>query len=914
MAFDKKAYRDDVIAPLSKNAAQQAGVAEALRGIHDAKGEAALVAALTRVDLVALFALTPGMSDAQVVQHLQSVEAFLNMGRPPVSKLVGQLLKAVKSNLPGHVTATFWDTLREASTEAGRQELVGFGAAVKAQEVIGLVTPDRLRSLAKAHGLPASLSDRDLADAVKAHGVAVESDFEAPNVSLSAPPLKKELHAMYRTPVDVLLLHDRSAKPSDLRVVEELSAPSGAGRRRITLQDLEQSRQAANTRGDDANESAKKTLNAIAAQCPNDGALHKMVLAWFLDLAEDLVHKQGMLVVPALERLKGRGLADLDAKRVLAKLSTTSTGPGLNDVKELMATGDLQSARRLMTALSADQKDGEALPEAMRLVASALDKAEEDKQSAIAAARQALQANDFPAARAALGRAAALDGEDHDVARLLKQLPPDAPSHLAAEYSSTSGGVVLAWRGSQDGDVQYAVTRSEAGTPPNPQSGTRITAATSEQRALDATPLPATRVTYAVFASKPGTDYSLPASVQVTVLPAPTKVDAVVTTSDVTLYWHAAPEASGVTVEMIGADGNRRLFTSTSSNKLLVEGLVIGEKYTFNLVADYVLKQTGQSMRSQVVSVSATPRGKVAPVDDLAVSSVTLPNGTPGHRASWGEVPGFSVDLWALPIDETVQSGRTVTESDLEGVGGQPVRGTVRVSGSRHTLDFLPLRDVRAIVPVTWDRASGVLGTPVVTGSAPPPGKVEAVRQGAELMVSWVWPHGDYQMDVRWVSSDGRSRSRRIDRFDYRRDNGFRIDDDAQVTQIQVATVAIGGRREYASNPVIIELQAAAPVLSYTLKLPRGLFGGRDATVTLESSGFSGRAEIVAVIAPGSFMPMKADAGQEIARFTADFTRPETLTQAFTVPKFKGTYWVRLFPGIKGQCTLEDPPTASMRG
>lgn len=102
--------------------------------------------------------------------------------------------------------------------------------------------------------------------------------------------------------------------------------------------------------------------------------------------------------------------------------------------------------------------------------------------------------------------------------------------------------------------------------------------------------------------------------------------------------------------------------------------------------------------------------------------------------------------------------------------------------------------------------------------------------------------------------------------------------------------------------------------MSYTLKLPRRFFGGRNATASVTSEGFLGTAELVAVLSTGPYMPARAEDGEEIARLQLDFCSGLTQSCTFHVPSIKGAYWVRLFAGTTARIQLNDPPTSSLKG
>ena len=245
----------------------------------------------------------------------------------------------------------------------------------------------------------------------------------------------------------MLLIHERGSHPSDIRVFDELSAVvDGRSRRRVTTADIKKSKTAANTRSDDATESAKKTLTVIAQKAPTDAALQSFILAWFADLADNLVARQGLTPTLALNRLTALGLDDHDARRLVVSVSTGgggSKGPDLASAKEMIAAGDLAGARRLYTSFigtAGEEKDPVALQ-----VAEALAAAEKRKQSALDAYHKAVEAKDYARARQALADAQAVDHEDTEIVRLLSQIPPDAPTNLRLTYSSNRNGVLLSW-------------------------------------------------------------------------------------------------------------------------------------------------------------------------------------------------------------------------------------------------------------------------------------------------------------------------------------------------------------------------------------------------------------------------------------------------------------------------------------
>ena len=378
------------------------------------------------------------------------------------------------------------------------------------------------------------------------------------------------------------------------------------------------------------------------------------------------------------------------------------------------------------------------------------------------------------------------------------------------------------------------------------------------------------------------------------------------------MFWQVAKQAAGVSAEVVEADGSRRKFPATSQGRMVIDNLKLGEKYTLVLKAHYIVN--GQSNLSETATIDVTPRGTVQAVRDLCLANVTMPNGKAGVRAKWSEVPGYTTDLWAFPLDSPVKVGDLLSTDKLDKLTAKRVVGSIRNDGATQSMDFYELRDIRMLVPLTWDGSEAIAGNSLVAGKVPHPREVEAMRFGSELKISWIWPHGDYMMDVTWSSLDGKKGQKRVDRLTYKHDGGVNIPNAQLITEVGVATVVIGLSETAALVPVTISLEAVPPSMSYQLKLPKGVFGGHEARASVTSEEFTGTVDLIAVLTPGAFMPAKATDGQEIAHLHLDFSSGLTQSCTFRVPKLKGPYWVRLFADPASKIILNDPPTSSMKG
>ncbi|MDR2377831.1 MAG: hypothetical protein LBD70_00175, partial [Bifidobacteriaceae bacterium] len=673
--FDKNAYRNNVLKPLHKNPVRKSAVEEALRQVQAAQGAPAVIEALSVADAAALFAITPGLPDAQIGDHVSDLRIFLNGAQRlyPVAKTLALLLEAIKDKVPGaYVTADFWKEVGEKTADAAKQRLSSFAAAVKQNGPLDVISPDELRQAAVAAGL-AAFTDQDLAKAVGAKGVRVCEDFDPPQVNLGAPPLRQALSPSFRSLVDAMVLHERGVSPGEIRVISEFSAVLGPARRRpVTMADLKKSQQTVDANNKYAGGGGQLTLTAIRQQCSTDEDLRKLALGWFLDRAAQL-RGQGLLLLVALEKLKSSGLADLDARRIMAKATSGApAGPDFGGVADLIAAGDLRGARLLLTTLTgADPAD--QTPE-FKQAAAQVAAAEQKKDQALEAYRRALDAHDYPAAALRLAEAQAIDVEDEEIRRLEAQIPPAAPTGLQAAFLPAKGVVALSWRGARGPDVTYTVLRTQSGVPANPKAGTPVASPAADQRAVDPKPPVARAVAYAVFACRASGAYSAPASVQIVALPPPMDVKTAVTSTDVTVSWRVLPEATGVAVELIGPDGSKQSFAAPKGNRLTVKARELGRKHVILLRANYLVG--GRLATSPEVSVEVIPRGAVQPVRDLAVASAALASGKPGLRAEWTAVTGYPTDLWLAPINQQINPGGRVSRADLDAMTATPVTGS----------------------------------------------------------------------------------------------------------------------------------------------------------------------------------------------------------------------------------------------
>lgn len=902
MSFDAKAYDAHVLKPLAKDKVQLAEIQRAVRELQQNVGPKAAAG----LDLQRLLAVPSDRKD--LAEHFRSVEMLLNK-RQTMS--AAQLLKKLVAEFTAAgvnlTDAAFWDQFESAKAEAFDAKVRDFATAVALEhQALKVITQKDLQEKAKAQGLEGVVSPSKLASAVESSGVAVRPDFQL--AQLTIPRVIGDLakHTEYRSIVDVLLLGE-GVRPDAIRVIDSLTFGGGSA---ITKAHIDTAKRAAESGKDsDALQAAQKALGLIQVDFTDPADLHVLVLAAFAVMAKDMLAR-GELLASALTRLSGdTGLDPIDAARLLAKLSGSTSTRGLNDVTNLLAEGALADARRTFVAVADVKQFGEA---EVQRVETLLVSAETRKATLVAEYEAAAKERDYGAAAQALSQAVSIDKQDSRLQGLLEGLPPPSPENLVAKPLA-NGGTSLSWSGDMTTDCTFVVVRSADGhAPANTADGVVLARDVAVTTYIDVNPPVAQRVSYSVFAVRRGVA-SLPVSASHIVLPAPADVSASAALTEITLMWRLASQAVGVQVMRINPDGTIEPVNVAGGNRITVNALTTGSRYRFTFEAIYVLAD-GTRMLSAPAAVDATPRGAIRPVTDLRIAEACLSDGREGHRATWSEPGGFPVELWSFPIDEQLPAaGSEVVLTELDFLDGRRVSGVLESVGDRTGLSFGKLRELRVVAAITIDGDRGLMGDSAVVGSAPSVKNLRVDRYGDDIVVSWEWPHGDYSAAVTWAQG-GTTRSNRCTRAEYKNDGGFRISGAGAVDRVLVATVAHGNSAEWVSGPVEVQLAARLPLVRYELAIPPSRFGRRKpARAVVHSDGYAGPLDFLVVARISSIMPSRPEDGDVIERLHLTMNGNATATAEFDIPKLPSPFWIRLFPdgcAIK----LEDPPTNQLKG
>src|SRR5690606_15148808 len=215
--------------------------------------------------------------------------------------------------------------------------------------------------------------------------------------------------------------------------------------------------------------------------------------------------------------------------------------------------------------------------------------------------------------------------------------------------------------------------------------------------------------------------------------------------------------------------------------------------------------------------IEATPRGAISAAREFDARVVST-GGTDALECSWSDVEGYIVDVWAFPVSHPPLPSRVANVSELTAAGGQRLAALSSglPAGGRVVRRFAITEGVFAYLPVTMDGDGGLLGESVISGVAPRATDTLAERFGDAVKLSWVWPDGDFIMEVSWLDPDNR-RSLRVTRAKYRADGGVTISPATGISDIQIATVAKTADDEWVSPGVAVEYIAAKPTVGYSL-------------------------------------------------------------------------------------------------
>lgn len=910
--FDAKAYRNDVLKPSSRG--EQLARLKAV--IADLRRDPASTA-YASLDLQRLYALPSVLTDEALRERFERkvLPALNKASAMPSAALLKQLHELMAAQGKDLFSPSFWESLAVVRSKSLRAELDDGIQKLSVEYPLGLVTEGELATRLAGLGL-SDLPKSEVLAAARAQKLDVVPDLELPDEGLPAnlrrPWAAVTRHSEFRSIFDILLL-DRPPDEDSAGLIGRLAVGTTA----ITVSDIESARQKGEQlRDSDPLQDARKMLGALKDHCRDDAGLRDVVVLTVIDLISTQLER-GMPRLAVRDDLILRGITRSDAGRLVHAVAAGAGGDGaarvgLEVVRDLLRDGQLSEAERTLVATTPDAEEAGDYSTLIERV----EQLKERKRSGVAAYRSHHSARDFDAAAEALRNAIAVDRADESLDAMLAALPPLPPRTLKIRTEGTA--VVLTWAGDSDGATRFTVVRAEGRVPAGPDDGTRVAEGVTSMTVTDTVAPTATLLGYAVLASRDGETYSDAATAVITILAPANRVSATTDLTSTEVSWELPAKAAGTVVTRLDPDGASRSHELPAGRSLRMEDLITGARYRVSVQAVYLLSSGRQV--SEAVSVAVVPRGPASEVRDLDVLEVLDGDDRQVLEATWSAVQGFEVVLWAFPREVDVRVGQILDDRQLERSGGErlaplPAFGAPSVGG-KGGMRFASLPTVMKIVPVTIVDSGGLIGLPLLAGSAPTPAGVTVETFGTELRLSWEWPDGNHIVEVGWRSGPRRL-SRRISRARYREDGGVRIADAANVEDLTLATVVKTDGEDWTSPAAAVPLgdsQRRIARARYSLRMKRSLLSGRVRCVITADNAEPGSIIPVEVVRKqGGVMPYGPEDGQTVARIELDFTAATSVRHELALEKQRSPFWICVFP-VDPAVHLEAPPTAQMKG
>lgn len=897
--LDAADYKKTVLGPWSKDDAKKTQLRQVLA---DLEGAASAQGCADSVDLATLFALPPGeLNAAQLREHSRQLEMAFNKATIfPAADLL-ERIKAQLTEKGLFEDPKFWEQ-RLANRDQNRSKALSDAITELAAAIpLGAMSRAEMSQRLSALGVHEIAPD-ELERVAQQAGLLVFESFEIPDDAVLTPvkaPWKK-IEPEYRSIFDVLLLHKPHSNAAEFRFLDELSANGSP----ITLADVK----AAHSRSQSVSDSetiqhTQKYLGALSG-VTNEDLLQQIVLRTMWRQTKTLLDI-GLPPTLVLKRLREANIAEKDALRIVAVVSTQGQGAGatigVDNVRAYLARGDLSRARYALEALKDDPSSNRDREE----LAAQIAQRERQKAAAVDRFQTAAAKGDYIAAELALQEAVRCDEADDSLNTLRLQLPVPAPRVVAQEGPS---GVRISWVASYSA-LRFTVARNVSAT-----GESRILAEDLDGTTFDDTdPLVGEHVSYSVTARRPGGASSEPGMVEIVALTAVDDLRILGTDENsVSLAWSAHPRTESVRIDVLGPDGQYSVTPPRAMSTYRVEKLRTGAPHQFDIRAVY-WTSTG-SRESDARSISATPRPPARPVMDLAID---VPEGaTDEFNATWSEIPNFRVELWAFDRESTLTVGETKSVDELSKMGGRslPLSLSTQLNGLV-TARFPGFATVAQVCPLVVTENGLLIGSPVLTGGTPPVANLRAEDFADHVQLTWDWPDGVSLVEVRWFTSAAVPRQRRVTRNRYRLDGAVRLHNPGDITKIDVATVVKSSDEEWVGRRTRVP-RGTSPQraeVSWDLNISKRFGRATRVTGTFRSSA-PVITEIGLFISQEKSLPLRPEQCQLLAKLPVDFTESHTSPFVVNLDRTRSPFWIRAFALEPRSTNLVDPPTSQMKG
>lgn len=866
MAFDPGRYEAEVIRPLRRQ-----------RGRPGTD------------DLLRIYAVEPAMSPDELRARLKSVRTYWNQysggvdGRAQVCK---QLLAAdaelvrgpgVDLSDPG-----WWRQQAERRDQAARALVEQLSDDVlRAYGPVGKLTQDQLALVA---GQYPTLTPAQVDTAVSRAKLVVVDVAPLPTTSGLDRTAYRELGDKLRElrrPTVIPVLYPDLTGPFTL--VQRFPRPLG---RDVVLG---RQREAERRADSPASRAEKSVLRLLLTGLDAGADLRTVALFQIVEQCLEL-RATGAVDVFLVRRATELGLTKDDAELLVASLPRTVAAPatGPAQVRALLAEGRLRGAEQALAGVAGDDPEYADLERTVRRQAALL-------RQALDGADAALRGLDEAGAERLLHEARRIATDDPDIEQALLRLPPPPPRGVTAV--PTGATVKVSWH--SETSRRYRVVRTEGRPPAGPDDGVQV------GETDPAVPV-ARDVHYAVFAAGQGGVWSRPAVVRVRVVPPIEDVDVHADPDQVTASWAVHPDCVRVTVvrrtalaPRAASDGSPVRHEKTS---FVDRGVQEGLEYFYGLTAVYHDARHAE-VEAPMTVVSAWPRAAARPVDGMIVTP--LPGGR--VRVAWPAGPDPVVVRVAAEAPEWTP-GTVLAPARAERYGRELV-GVRRREGDLQVLEAEVPGGPQVYVPFAIGGTGAVVGTPVHRTQIDPVTRPQVRRTGGETTLTWVWPGGVSLAEVRFTGPDGRVRTRRLTRAQYRDQAGCVLPAGPGVAEV----FAVVGTT--LSAPAGVRVEAAPVLVRYHIKKPARL--SRRRIVELVADEDCAELGIVVVVRSGLAMPLRAEDDATSFRFSGlRLVRQVPVPLDFELPGgLAKPYWIRCFtsgPGA-GSVSLIDPPVTELK-
>jgi predicted amidohydrolase len=230
-------------------------------------------------------------------------------------------------------------------------------------------------------------------------------------------------------------------------------------------------------------------------------------------------------------------------------------------------------------------------------------------------------------------------------------------------------------------------------------------------------------------------------------------------------------------------------------------------RHVYSIVPVYRDPDSGMTYegRPEIVDVTVVNR---PPVPRLAVDAAPDASAV---ALRWQELPpGVTMLLRRAAAEPPGTEGGALTLEQAWATG-QPVSSRDGLTGTTASVGLPGGRWV--LIPFAVAGNLAVRGRAVVVDAVPAVTQAEAVRNGRDVLVSWIWPEGMRMAKVVW-RADGAETVREVTLHDYQQLGGVRFTD-SRAAEARISGIFRSGADVLVSAPVVAQAPAQRPTLTY---------------------------------------------------------------------------------------------------